>query len=323
MTDALLKKSLIGNIIFYTCIVILIYLIYQMIVPILDYQVYFNWWNTNKGDIDPQSTFDMISLAYYESFMLYYQIRTLLIPAQSSFQHTSWAILIKTIMTGGAIGIVEGGQVTPKDLCVSIVPDVPVNTSELSAYPTTNSTWKPVIQKWAGISDDDLASVIAGTMAYSDAINTNTWNNNNNDSTNNNFFWVKYAIPVDSPVIIAYLTNLSSYNGDPLYPSLVQFLIGLGTGSGGWWGFCQVGGSFGDRGYAEISRQLWSDDIPSNFSDTTTVSNSCISAGNLSSAATSGISLGVMGAMIPGFGAIAAPLLFAVGAGTSMLGNCL
>jgi len=301
-----------GKIAAYVAVIIVIYLLYMAVIPILSFSVYFEWWNKYKPSPAPASCFDMLSLAYYEKFKLYYNIRTALQPAESAFADPSWAILIKSIMFGGAYGYTTNDKapsdakadcyyVFPKDLCVSIIPDAPQNPATLSGFPdaTDRVGWQNLMLKWGGVSDGidnqdwkDFLGGASDAKPYNQIVLSDPWVNDIN-----NFLWTKYNIPADSPMVIAYLTNFAEYNGDNMYPALLQFLLGGGTGSGGWWGFCQAGGSFGDRGYAEIARQIWADEVATMYNNPSSSTAGCGSTSGIASIATSAISMGGIGLM--------------------------
>lgn len=343
MSEAL---HVIGQIAAYIAVLIVVYLLYMAIVPILSFSVYFQWWNKwSSGMGDPASCFDMLSLAYYEKFMLYYRLRTQLLPAESAFANPSWAILIKSIMFGGAIEYTTNSNapsdgsyadfyyVYPKDLCISIVPAEAQDTAQISSvigqdnFPSGSERgkWQDLILSWAGVdsNSDEWNDFLAGTGSknYGELVSASTWS-----SSKNNFLFTKYQIPVDSPVVIAYVTNFAMYNGDTMYPALLQFLLGGGTGSGGWWGFCQAGGEFGGRGYAEISRQLWADEVVSQYSNPSAHSDGCGGASAIGTIALTAVTTGALALMAPVTGgasiALAAGLATAGGVAGAAQAGC-
>lgn len=328
--------KIIGIISAYILVLLIVYLLYMAVIPVLNFSVYFEWWNKHKPKETVPSCFDMLSLAYYEKFMLYYHLRTQLLPAESAFADGSWVTLIKTIMYGGAVDYTtnpDAGDnspndyyyVFPKDLCVSVIPEtMQSDTSKSWPKGSKRSEWQDIMLKWGGVSNgtsnSDWIKFLGGdqTKTYSDIVNATEWQNNID-----NFLWTKYQIPADSPMVVAYLTNFATYNGDTMYPALLQFLLGGGTGAGGWWGFCQAGGNFGGRGYAEISRQIWADEVVGKFTNPSKAKPSCGSASTIGTIATSALTIGALGFMTGG-GALAVGGLTVLGTGVGFLqSGCL
>jgi hypothetical protein len=173
----------------------------------------------------------------------------------------------------------------------------------------STSDWKTMIGSW-GVSFTDTPK----KYSY-DAVK---WT-----GSKDNFLSNVWGIPGDSPIVKAFITNWSNdENGDPIYPSAVEPLLGFknGISSGGWYGFLQSGSGFKDMGVFEIKRQVWADSVPSQFGKNGVPAN-CSSGSSIAGFLTSGVGtgIGVAGivAMATG-GASILPMVFAGLIGTAV-----
>lgn len=137
-------------------------------------------------------------------------------------------------------------------------------------------------------------------------------------STNpDNFLSKKFAIPSSSSLVIGYVTNGRTYNGDILYPKAMEPLVGIGTGfigSGGWWGFLQHGDGFGGWGLDQIQSLIWSENVPTNWSGGAGSASKCDPFGAISSGLSLGLGAAFLGMGTGGIGIAAMAAFFGAGA---------
>ena len=265
---------------------IVLILLYITISPLLLYKDWFQWWNK----YDPKKKYNCMSIAdiaYFQKNLILYKIKTLFDAGNKTFTHDWWIYFMTAFMYGGAVGIVPDGYVTPKSLCESIVPDkYPSNLPGGfgNDWPITIDDWKTLIKLWGNIQIDNV------NQKYTS--NVKAW-----QSAPNNFFNT-WGIPVDSPIIIGFLTNWTTYNGEAIYADYLHPLLGIQDGlrAGGWMGFLQAGDNFGDRGLVEADRLIWSNDQPPQSIINGRDKNKC----NVGDVANNAINMGLAGFMAGG-----------------------
>jgi hypothetical protein len=279
--------DILKTILIYLVIFLIIYLFLQIFQPILRFKPIMDWWKESIGDTtDPDyEQFDLTSLAYWEYFPLYYYVRILTTSERYRFQSPSWVYFITSLIYGGGKGLVDGGYVTPKDICKTLVPDDWQPSS--GNMPESISDWRSYFKNWGITYTDNPKKYTA---------DANTWNN-----ATDNFLFKTWAIPYDSPIVKAFVTNWSNdEDGQPLYPSAMEPLLGFknGISASGWFGFLQAGEGFSDMGVFEIKRLVWSDDVPSEFNGRTGVPKDCGSGSSIAGFLSAGIGAGIGGAML-------------------------
>lgn len=280
--------DILKTILVYLVIFLIIYLFLQIFQPILKFKPIMDWWAESIGNDDnpDYAQFDLTSLAYWEYFPIYYYMRILTTSERYRFESPAWVYFITSLIYGGAKGLVDGGYVTPKDICISIIPEGWQPSS--GNMPQSISDWKDYFKNNWGITYTDNPKQYTA--------NAQTWNN-----ASDNFLFKTWAIPYDSPLVKAFVTNWSNdENGDPLYPSAMEPLLGFknGISAGGWFGFLQAGQGFKDMGVFEIKRIVWADDVPSSFAGGRGAPKDCGSGSSIAGFLTSGIGAGIGGAML-------------------------
>jgi len=239
----------------------IIVLVYLIVSPILLFLPWYTWWNKN----DPHrkySCFRLASMAYYKyNYPLYLLVNILTGPQR--FQHDWWVLFLAAIMTGEGKGLVSDnpneGLCTPKTLCESLIPSeypiTPLPGKYGRNWPENSSEWRGLLTSWMGMSKIPVTEA-----EYKP--NATIWNNAPNN------FLKEWGITPYSPIVIGYVTGLSTYQNEPVYSTPMEALLGnppggsLGESGGGWWGFLQSGGNFGDRGLDEANRAVWSHEGP-------------------------------------------------------------
>lgn len=228
----------------------ILFIVILFSLPLLQFRGWFQWWNTQ----DPKKQYrclSLINLAYFNNNTLLYEITDQFFTTENNrFTHKWWVYFITGFMYGAAVDLVPDGYVTPKSLCGSLIPDtIPQNLyNGKHEWPSQPEDWKKAITSWGKIT------FVNGKYSY----DLKAWQNEPDN------FLVQWGISPDAPIIIGFITNQSSYNGQKVYPSLMHPLLGFKSGlsAGGWYGFLQQGDDFGGMGISEANRAIWSDDIP-------------------------------------------------------------
>lgn len=279
-------------------VMLLIYLISKLFTPLLAFKPYFDWWR-RLGGSQYHSCIDLAALAYWNYFPLYYYIRILTTSETARFQSPGWAYFISNLLTGGAQGVVPGGTLTPRNICATLVPETPPTDPDLlGKWPTQSDSggdsgtdktkwgWRRLMADWAGVEWPAIGKPwVPNEQAWAE--------------TPDNFLAKNFAIPSSSPLVIGYVMNTHSYNGNTYYPLAMEPLVGITTGpigSGGWWGFLQHGDGFGGWGLDQIQSYIWSSDVPTNWSGGAGSASRC----DPFSAMSSGLSLAIGSAMLAG-----------------------
>lgn len=314
-----------------------VFIVISLIFPVLSYRVWYRWWR----QYDPEgkyNCFNLTRIAYYNHSIFLYRILNMFGTGPAQIKYDWWIYFITGFMQGAAKGIVPGGYATPKSFCESLVPtDFPYTQLDFKEsqsngitkpvgwtggnWPTDSMGWKGVISAWGDISwsDDN------GNQKYTIGDPKNWYNNPNN-------FLATWGIPPDAPMVIGFLTGWDMYQNSKTYIRALRPLLGIvqGIGSGGWWGFLQMGDNFGGEGLLEVNRIVWSDDVPSEISS---VGNKAKQGCNTSAAVSGGIGGAGVGAMVAGaacgpgaplcmiFGALIGGL--GAGLGSAAANNCL
>lgn len=289
---------------------ILLYLIVNIFTPIIKFKPISDWWNQEDPD-EKYRDFDLVSLAYWEYFPLYYYVRILTSSERYRFESNAWVYFLTSLIYGGGKDLVPGGWVTPKSICEAIVPIDWKPTNGADPGTMSISDWKTMIGGWG--------------ITWSNSPKKYTYDANKWTQSKDNFLSGTWAIPGDSPIVKAFVTNWSTdENGDPIYPSAMEPLLGFknGISSGGWYGFLQSGDGFKGMGVFEIKRQIWADSVPGQFGKAG-IPSSCSSGSALAGYLTGGIGTGLGAAMMIAMSAGMGPLAILGGLVGTGLGAAL
>jgi len=226
---------------------ILVYLIIQIFVPLLNFQIYIQWWNKNGGK-KYKNVFSITQFAYYGSFRLYGIIGSLMSSGLTTIQNKSqYLFILSCITTWGKFDASDKtGFLLPVHLCESIVVG--------DDYPTTTDGWKDQLAKW-GVPSDYVS-----TGELINHLDPKLWD------VDRNFLLKKYGIFQDSPFILGFATGASAdLSNNKLYPTAfltavgIDYKVGIQSSSyGGWWGFINTGLGTETPALGEIYRQLYS-----------------------------------------------------------------
>lgn len=304
-------------------ILFIIVIVWFFISPLLVFMPWYKWWR--QYDPDHQSNcFSLSAIAYYKYNNIAYRLLNFITPPRNQFKHDWWVIFIAGIMVGEAIGIQSNGICTPKSLCVSLIPtDYPTGILPGLGrqWPTNVDQWRNILLSWTG-----MGAIPSDPSGWNP--NEDTWNNNPDN------FLARWGITPNSPAVIAFITNWGKYNGDTIFPSSLEPLLGISGAAGllygGWFGYLQQGDNFANYGLDEANRNIWSDEIPENIAKNQQDAASCSGASIAQGALGTG-----MGGAFAGAAIITGPLApvgaavgFLIGAIVGGLmgawgGNCL
>lgn len=288
---------------------IVLFLTWALLFPILLYIPLFRWWREN----DPKNEYNCLSIslmAYYKYNNIIYRLFNFASQNAVQFKYDFWVIFIASIISGEAAGVVPQGICTPKTLCKSLIPtDTPIGPLPTGGrvWPTATGDWQKLLAAWSGQttvpSDPSNWNPVPGAWAK--------------DPTN---FLAAWGITEFSPAVIGFVTNTSDENKG-IYPDSILPLLGLsnaqGDIAGGWLGYLQYGDDFNGGGMSEADRRIWSNVIPPNISNGR--KQQCQAAGIVSQ----GIGLGMggafagaaLGSVVPGVGNVIGAIIgFFVGA---------
>ena len=285
-----MKKNWFKYLLKLVMLLLIFWLIWMAIAPLLSFQPWFSWWRSHDGGKYSKWCFSFVKLSYWKYFKIYYSIGQFLSGADSSFKNPGQAQFIMMLLTSYAVDIVTDGHLTPKALCNSIIPDTLISGSYPSAdtlniiksciewnsndWPDVSKTgkeqgiqmWQYIIASWGG----------AGTSSITwdkQNFKCNTGNTPNTSgnfeawvSAPDNFLYTWYGIKYDCLAIRAFLSEQATLpNGNPLYKTTIEIMLGFVTASGwtpgGWWGMLRsLTGS--DWDYGEYQRIFWEDEVP-------------------------------------------------------------
>jgi hypothetical protein len=288
-------------------LIVVVGLILLFLFPLIKFRHWYKWWNTYDTK-NQYNCFRLSSIAYFESNQLVYNISNLFIKPRQKFKYDWWVYFITGFLNGGAKGIVDGGWVTPKHLCDSLVPDTPP-TEDVGKWPIFAADWVKLVQSWGAI--------VYGPDKYT--FDIDVWK-----AKSDNFLWRDWNIPPDSGLVIGFITGYSTSplpGNEILWPDLMEPLLGIRTGiaSGGWWGFLQNNGNFAGRGLDEANRLIWADQRPKALVKPKAQKSTCDGYGVANGSIQTGIGASFVGAAVasgPG-GLIAGIIGLIVGAVTS------
>lgn len=219
---------------------LVLYLISKIFTPLIDYKPYIDWWKSNGGS-KYKHCINIVSLAYFVNFALYYKIWALVNSELRDITRAQ-AIFITSLIRGQAVGLVPKGVLTPRMVCESIVPLGTMSTG--AQWPSTTDEWVSLFKNWGDMKK-------SGNYYK---VDTNKWQSNPD-----NFLWTDFAIPGSSDIVQAFITDEGiGPNNQRWYPKAMDPLLGVTAGSatGGWWGFLQQFGG-GDQTYNNLTSLVW------------------------------------------------------------------
>lgn len=257
--------------------------------PYLNFRPWRNWFKT----YDPEGKyqcFPINQMAYYYGPAILYDIVTKFEDESKIIQSdkTWYFDFLMSLMRGQAAGIVPGGNLIPKYLCESLVPDYDPIPGYPYGFPTPAGYdhWPNNIDDWKKLFADVWG------QSYSDG----KWNRDEQKwQSDTNFLFQMWGIPSTSPIVEAFVTNKAiSSSRLELEPTLMYPLLGKNdSGAGGWYGLLRMGDDWGGLGIAKVQQILWADDVPDNINhDKQKTGGTC----NWGSIVSGGISMGMGGA---------------------------
>jgi len=302
-------------------IIALIFILWLIIHPLLIFLPWYAWWN--KLDSTSEKCFSLATLAYYKyNYPLYLIYNDIFTTGPSRMKEDYWVEFLNGIMSSQAYGIVPGGLCTPKTLCTSLIPTEypidPLPSPFFSEWPKTVQDWRGLILSWMGMTTPP-----SSPSEYKP--NFDIWNSRVN-------FLNDWGISPNSPIVVGFVTGLSNWGDDKVYPTAILPLLGFpaagGSGQdfGGWFGFINAGDPWSNGGLNEINRAIWSSEPTAQGKKVQNRKPPCDTAGVAAGAIGSGVAFGAMGGMALGppgaiIGAIAGAI---VGALTGAVGgHCL
>lgn len=291
----------------------ILWIIMSIINPLLQMENWFSWWNK----YDPEKLyrcFSIMDIANFKYNNLMYNIINIFKSAEVKFKYDFWVYFIWSIMKSQAIGVINDGLCTPKTLCKSLIPDGYTSTNLPGkfgrVYPSVKSDWKILISLWAGVEDiNNLNNENYGDVTKG-GVDPTKWSHPTN-------FLYKWGITVYSPIVVGFLLNTDTYNGDITYPSAIEPLLGIiSTPSGGWFGFLQAGDNFNGKGILEVNRIIWANvELPVPLSTIKSQKESpCNAASITSNVIGSSMGFGFAVSALCGFLAVTDPFIFVAGA---------
>jgi hypothetical protein len=296
----------------YALLGLFLIIISVLIVSVQPYINFAPWrdWFQKYGDETTNNCIPLTLMAYYYGPGIFYSIVKSLTQESKVFQH-EWTIdFLMSIMQGQAYGLVPGGVLIPRYLCISLAPEL---NKPIPGYPNGfpsphNGSWPTDLQGWRTLFQNEWGQHIVNGNWSPD---TTAWQNPSN------FLYRIWGISAYSPIVEAFVTGQSSSGNIILYPSAMEPLLGItDSGAGGWYGFVKAGDNWGDMGQDNIRQIVWSSDIPSYIKNppVPTTGKKCdaatVAGGTLSYA----LAAGGIAAMLAGpLGWITAGIIFAAG----------
>ncbi len=273
------------RIILYLFFALLVYLFCHIFVPLLQFKIYIDWWNSNGGK-QYNNVFSIRQFAYYGNFRLYAIIDSLFSSGLTTIQNKSQYLFILSCMStwGKYDETDDNGFLLPIHICESII----VKDNKYT-YPKDTVGWKKQLAIW-GVPQN---IVIVSDLVQ--ALNSDEW------EAEDNFLFHKYGIPQQSPFILSFQSGSAEGESHEVwYPSAFQIAVGINPTSqsqdslyGGWWGFINTGLGTENASLGEIYRYLYgveSSQLPINPKPP------CSAWGDVSSAFTTSATFAMAGA---------------------------
>lgn len=282
------------------------YLLFRVLVALFSYHQYIQWWNKNGGNVYSK-IFSMQAFAFYFNSQWFYYVYIAGKSQNVNIPNGGMGNFIMGLIRANAKGVAPNGIVTPQTICGTIVPDSYLDGTG-NTYPTNDSDWRTLFCQWIGISSSDLSS----PTTYETSIR-NTPNSYQNWSNNvNNFLWAWWAIPPDSLLMVAYMTQqddpANNYNEQYMQRLLGTVMPGNLTG---WWGLCK---NFAGGDADQMQSCVWTQQNPlisgngnaGSSSSCSTASNALSTFGSMSSGA---MALGGALSFFPPYGTLAGSVI--------------
>lgn len=250
----------------YFILLIISLVLYWFVVPLLNFSDWISWWkDAIKQPGQNYDCIDMYALAYYMSgsswvYNLYKANQNIL----QQFKTEAEAEFIMSMLMTNSTAISPTGGLGPREMCYSIVP-----TGRQYTYPDLDkleTEWRQLVGKWCGIPD---ITVFSGDGSMKEWENVTSQNNGPDVwiNTDENFLFQKWGIPMNSPLVVSFVTNWT--NSDPaggvvFYAlPLKQLLSPFGSigDPGGWVGMLRTYVTE-DVSIADIERFIWQEIPP-------------------------------------------------------------
>jgi hypothetical protein len=227
------------KILLYLLFAILIYLAFELFLPLLKFQLYRSWWKKNGGNKYKQ-IFSINLLAYHQNFLLYYYVLSLTGGGDMTMTNDQATFIFSMITNYGKYNDEDiNGFLLPYNICENITVDIDP--------PTTAEDWKDLFTTWGYPNKDEYSGSVDELLQYlGKQENQDKWT-----KSKNNFLWQRYYIYPQSPLLVSFFSG--SYSGlqqEKWDPNAFLVAVGIspfrggGTSSfpiGGWWGYCKYG----------------------------------------------------------------------------------
>jgi len=218
---------------------ILIYLAFELFLPLLKFNLYRSWWKKNGGN-KYKEIFSINLLAYHQNFLFYYYVLSLTGGGDRTMTDDQATFIFSMITNYGKYDEEDpNGFLLPSNLCENITVDIDP--------PDNETDWKKLFNKWGYPDPEHYTGSVDDLLQR---LNTkeviDKWT-----KSEDNFLWNRYYIYPTSPFLVSFFSG--SYSGlhqekwDP-----TAFLVAVGVSPfrgggtsgfpiGGWWGYCKYG----------------------------------------------------------------------------------
>jgi len=146
------KKNSFHNILKLALYILIFFLIWGAIAPLVNNIFLFKWWKNQVRGLDnkyaKKNCLSFISIAYFLHFKVYWWINKYTSNEESVVQSEGEALMIMSLINNYGDGIVPGGALTGKALCQSIIPDWPPPTALLEIYDKCSSSKSVTIDNY-------------------------------------------------------------------------------------------------------------------------------------------------------------------------------
>ena len=132
------KKNSFHNILKLALYILIFFLIWGALAPLINNLSLFSWWKNQERGLDnkysKQNCISFVSLSYFLHFKLYWLIGSQTGNEESTIQSEGEALMIMSLINNYADGLVPGGALTGKALCQTIIPDWPPPAALIKIY---------------------------------------------------------------------------------------------------------------------------------------------------------------------------------------------